>query len=393
MDRLKDRSPLLLQVDSLPELATTKVDDLTRRAADALSPTSCKQFKHLYIMGCGDSHHAGVSAELACEILSGLPVRATTAMQFGRYIAPQLPLHKRHVAAIGISVSGEVSRTIEALDMAQQAGATTMAVTGNQKSPLAAVGDSVLTTSVPSLPNESPKLIVPGARSYVTSLVALYVIAIHIGEARDQLNKKQAVNLRSELVHVAEKMETIIASCDPVAERAVRAWEDAETYIFCGSGPNFGTALFSAAKILEASGDAAVSQDIEEWAHLEYFSSEPDTPTFLISAAERDEDRVAEIATAAKAIGRRLAIIAPGSSSLAAKGEKDILFPISDEIREIFSPLITCLPGLLFAAYRAKHVGEPYFRGFGGGRSVEGGGGISRIRTSHRQDRLPTNQL
>jgi glucosamine--fructose-6-phosphate aminotransferase (isomerizing) len=27
-------------------------------------------------------------------------------------------------------------------------------------------------------------------------------------------------------------------------------------------------------------------------------------------------------------------------------------------------------------------LGEPYFRGFGGGRSIEGGGGISRIRTS-----------
>jgi glucosamine--fructose-6-phosphate aminotransferase (isomerizing) len=27
-------------------------------------------------------------------------------------------------------------------------------------------------------------------------------------------------------------------------------------------------------------------------------------------------------------------------------------------------------------------IGEPFFRAFGGGRSIEGGGGISRIRTS-----------
>jgi glucosamine--fructose-6-phosphate aminotransferase (isomerizing) len=48
--------------------------------------------------------------------------------------------------------------------------------------------------------------------------------------------------------------------------------------------------------------------------------------------------------------------------------------------------LITCLPGALFAAYRAQLIGEPYFRGFGGGRSIEGGGGISRIRDSGQID-------
>lgn len=39
--------------------------------------------------------------------------------------------------------------------------------------------------------------------------------------------------------------------------------------------------------------------------------------------------------------------------------------------RECFSPLLTCLPGTLFAAYRAEQLGEPYFRGFRGGRSRE----------------------
>ena len=41
----------------------------------------------------------------------------------------------------------------------------------------------------------------------------------------------------------------------------------------------------------------------------------------------------------------------------------------------------TLLP-VAIAAYRAEQSGEPYFRNFEGGRSREGGGGISRIRTS-----------
>jgi glucosamine--fructose-6-phosphate aminotransferase (isomerizing) len=48
----------------------------------------------------------------------------------------------------------------------------------------------------------------------------------------------------------------------------------------------------------------------------------------------------------------------------------------------LFSPLITAIPGELFSAYRSDILDEPFFRNFGGGRSIEGGGGISRIRES-----------
>ncbi|HEX6387060.1 MAG TPA: hypothetical protein VF177_20540, partial [Anaerolineae bacterium] len=132
------------------------------------------------------------------------------------------------------------------------------------------------------------------------------------------------------------------------------------------------------------SGDVAVAQDTEEWAHLEYFARGVATPTFLISAGGRDESRALEIATAAQTIGRRVAIIAPISSALAQSRHKDVLLPLIGSIRECFSPLLACLPGTLFAAYRAQLLDEPYFRGFGGGRSMDDGGGISRIRTSER---------
>jgi glucosamine--fructose-6-phosphate aminotransferase (isomerizing) len=59
-----------------------------------------------------------------------------------------------------------------------------------------------------------------------------------------------------------------------------------------------------------------------------------------------------------------------------------VKLPFADEVREIFQSTLTILPGSLFAAYRAEQLSEPYFRDFGGGRSKEGGGGISRIRTS-----------
>ena len=110
------RSPLHQQIDTLPELVESKVDDLARAVAGLLSPDTCRQLEGVAIFGCGDSHHAAVNAELAFAQLAGLPCRAATAMQFGRYLAPYLGSRGPQTLALAVSVSGQVSRTVEALD-------------------------------------------------------------------------------------------------------------------------------------------------------------------------------------------------------------------------------------------------------------------------------------
>jgi len=379
-----ERSPLHQQVDTLPDLVREMIDDLVRRIRATFPKPLCGHLQRVFITGCGDSHHAALNAELAFEQLAGLPCEPQTAMQFGRYAADFLPeTDKAGNLVLGISVSGQVSRTIEALALGRKAGATAVALTGDRKSPLAGAADRVLETAVPPLSDEQSGLVVPGTRSYVASQLALYLLAIHLGQERGHITQTQANMRRRELGLMADLMEETIAIADGLARQAALAWRDADTFIYCGSGPNYGTAQFNAAKLLEASGDSAVAQDMEEWAHLGYFARQTTTPTLLISAGDRDEDRALEIATAASTIGRQVAIITPGGSRLAGETTAEIIFPLAGEAPECFSPLLASLPGILFAAYRAQLLGEPYFRGFGGGRSAEGGGGISRIRDSH----------
>jgi glucosamine--fructose-6-phosphate aminotransferase (isomerizing) len=202
------------------------------------------------------------------------------------------------------------------------------------------------------------------------------------------LARAEANRLRRELGGMADLMEETLAASDAVAGQTAAAWLDADQFQFCGAGPNYGTAQFNAAKLLEASGDVTVAQDMEEWAHLQYFGRQVDTPTFLISAGGRETSRTVEISEAAAAIGRRVVTIAPIQSAPVRSPHRGVVFPLAEPPRECFSPLLTSLPGMLFAAYRAQVLREPYFRDFSGGRSAEGGGGISRIRTSQRLKRL-----
>jgi glutamine---fructose-6-phosphate transaminase (isomerizing) len=379
------RTPLQEQVDSLPRLVSEMIGPLAAAVGKALPDSLCENLRRVFVTGCGDNHHAALNSELAFEQLAGLPCEPMTAMQFGRYAARFLPQGEPGAnLLLAISVSGQVSRTAEALALGRRAGGVAVAITGNPAGALAQEAEVVLQTAVPSLPTAQPGLVVPGARSYIASQLALYLTAIHLGEKRGHLSRKEAEAERRGLGETAVFQAQTIARCDPIAQQLAYDWRDANQFVYCGAGPNYGAALFSAAKFIEASGDAAIGQDTEEWAHLQYFGKQPDTPTFIISAGGWDASRAAEVVTAAQQIGRRVALIAPESSDLAQTVEPAALLPISGTTPEHCSPLLTCLPGLLFAAHRAELLNEPYFRAFSGGRSIQGGGGISRIQTSER---------
>lgn len=377
------------QIESLPGLVRSIGGDYAQASRRLFGDSYSGRASQVYLTGCGDSHHAALAATLSFRRLAGLPCEALTAMEFSRYRAGFLgAANEGEVLVVAISSSGQVSRTVEAMRLARLAGAQTVAISSNPDSPLAGVAGKTLHATIPPAPFEEGDIVVPGTRSYVASLMALYQAAVQIGHTCGTLDGKVLGRLRDELEQTADRMEATIEMSRHAAAEVASSWRDAAQFIFCGSGPNYGTALYGAAKIVEASGDIAMGQDLEEWAHLEYFARQPDTPLFIVGAAGWDEDRAMEIAVAAKAIGRRVAVVAPPGSQLARSGQKDALLPFAEPSRECFSPLLTCIPLALFASHRAALLEEAYFRDFGGGRSREGGGGISRIRTSHQIDHL-----
>jgi glutamine---fructose-6-phosphate transaminase (isomerizing) len=350
------------QILTLPTLIRDVTEPFAAEAARVLDTALAATTQRVHVVGCGDSYFAALATELAFAQLTDLPARAYNAMSFSRYSSGMLAGVGDSV--IGVSVSGGVTRTIEGVLRAAARGATTLAITSSDQTPIAKAAARVLTTKAPDVPNAAG-VQVPGARSYFSSLVMLYACAIRLGEARGAFTKARADDWRTALAATADAAQNTIERADASARAlAEETLAHSGDFVFCGSGPNFGTAQYCAAKMLEATGDAAIGQDIEEWAHLQYFAKTPATPTFMLSTGERDRGRVDEVRTAMRAIGRRV-----------------IELPSAD-CPEIFSPLVLCLPAMLFAAHRAELLGEPYFRAFRGGRSIEDGGGISRIRTS-----------
>lgn len=380
---MSERSPLYQQIDTLPQLIRDIVGPFDASARATFDFETCTSIKRVYLVGCGDSYHASYGAELAFHQLAGVSAQALSSLTFSRYHVGYLPpTGPQTNLVIAVSVSGVVTRTIEALLLAQQAGAIGVALTGNPNAPLAQTGQKVFVSTVPPLPDEMRGMVVPGVRSYLASQIALYSAALRIGEVRGHLTTARADSLRRELGDLAQAVEATIAACEPVAKEIAASWGEATPdMVFVGGGPLYGAAMFSAAKLLEGSGDNAFAQETEEWAHLQYFAEPADSPTFLLEAGGFAADRMEEIARAAHVIGRQvIAITAQGEQAI--RHYASHVLPVAGDVRECFAPLVYSIPGELVAAARAELLGTPYFRNFGGGRTVDWADGSSRIRDS-----------
>jgi len=377
------------QIDTLPELIRQVAHPFDESARHTFDFELCTSVKRVYLVGCGDSYHASYGAELAFHQLAGISAQALSSLTFSRYTAAYLPDTGPNTnLVIAVSVSGVVSRTIESAAMARKAGATAVALTGTDGSPLAKTAEKVFVTTVPPLPDELAGMVVPGVRSYLASQMALYSAAICIGEVRGHLTTATADSLRGELRDLAEVMEATIAVCEPIAKALVAEWRGAQEYVFVAGGPLYGAAMFSAAKLLEASGDSAMAQETEEWTHLQYFVGHP-VPTILMDTSGFDASRMAELAKAAHSINQPLAAVVPEGETEISQYVQTVL-PVRGEVRECFAPIIYSVAGELLSAERAELLGSKYFRDFGGGRTVDWAPeGASRIRDSHIIDELP----
>lgn len=372
----KDEHEMWAEVESLPALIRERLQPTDQAVRRLLDHNECLSVKQLYITGCGDSHNAGVGAEMAFEELAGLPTQALPAMQFSRYTVRTLRQNfPRSPLVVGISVSGEVSRTIEALGLARLRGALTVALTGNGESRAAQAAEKALVLPVESYGRS------PGVRTYALSLLGLYLLAIRLGEVAARYTQAEADDLRAELLRAADTIEATIEAASQAAVTAGEETGQAANFVFTGSGPSYATALFGAAKMVEAAGKHVIGQDIEEWAHLQYFSKEANTPTVIVAPPGESLDRAAELVEMMRRLGRRtIAIVAEDDRDIAP--HVDHVLPVRGQIREMFSPLVYCVATELLAAAVARVSGEPYFRQ--NVPAYEGGNGIrlSRIRAS-----------
>ena len=304
---------------------------------------------------------AAIATELAFEELTHISTEPINALTASRYaLATTQNNLSKDTLVIGTSVSGTVVRTREAIGVARDQGMTTVAITANATSPFGTTAEHILDCTVPNFVD------FPGVRSYRVSLLVQYLLAIRIAEARDSITQHKATQLRNQLIASGDAIESTIEATRSTIIDLAKNLSQQNHFVFVGHGPNYATAMFGAAKFLEAAGTHAVAQDTEEWCHLQYFTNtDIHTPTFIISPGYRSHKRTAEMLISMNRIGRYTIGVCPENDNLVGN-QCDVLLPVIGNTPEIFSPLVYPTATELFADYLASNIGEDYFRGFKG---------------------------
>lgn len=324
--------------------------DMESRIRQCLSVEEIYDIRSIYMTGCGDSHMAAVCASMAFSRLTGCSVFTPTAMEQSFYTFPAKP--EKNSLVIGLSNSGETSRTVEALMRMGRRGCKTMALTCKANSRLAGAADKVFLMDIPKL-TDAP---VPGVRGLVIPLAALYLLAIRMGEVKGIVTMDEAGSLRRELYSMADMMGGGINAGSQAEKEFLLRCIKAPVIEFLAAGPSMGAALFAVAKLTEAAGICGKAVDLEEFCHVEYFEREPlRLPTVVLGGrGQYCEFRSMEVKKILESLGR------------------PALYIEAPPVNEMWVPLILCIAaagmaaGLCDVMEGESASRENYFRGFHG---------------------------
>jgi glutamine---fructose-6-phosphate transaminase (isomerizing) len=247
--------------------------------------------------------------------------------------------------------------------LARAHGLDTIAVSGNPDSPITHEAHWILAHTLQTSGQT------PGVRSYTQAQLFLMLAAIYIGECRGVLDRTQAVSLKGALLDTADILEASLDETNRLARTLAEQWREREQFLIIGGGPSYANALFSAAKLVEACGVNAIGQELEEWAHIQFFLKAPRLPTLLIAPPGRCFDRALELAAIIQGLSG-LSIVIGAHNETPLKDQAAHYFGIYGRVDEALSPLLTSMPAELLACHLAYVGKERFFRADGRGMRV-----------------------
>jgi len=198
--------------------------------------------RHVQIVACGTSYHAGLVARYWLESLTGIPCNVEVASEY-RYRDVVVPKDSLFLA---VSQSGETADTLAALREAKRLGYLgTFAVCNVPESSLVRESDLVLMTRA------GPEIGVASTKAFTTQLAALALIVLELA----RLNGLAPERLR-ELVAELARLPRVVADAlkgeAEIAKLAERFVSKHHT-LFLGRGANYPVALEGALKLKEIS--------------------------------------------------------------------------------------------------------------------------------------------
>ena len=218
------------------------IDGLPDLQLENLSDEHLKSIERIHIVACGTAMHAGMVGKYVIEEMARIPVDVDVASEF-RY---RNPILGKNDLVVIISQSGETADTLAALRLAKQQGVPTLAIVNVVGSSIAREADNVMYTWA------GPEIAVATTKAYSAQLAAVYLLAIHFGRVRGNLDDGTYQGMIEELLLLPDKISRILEEKERIQWFANKFSHNNDVF-FIGRGLDYAASMEGSLKLKEIS--------------------------------------------------------------------------------------------------------------------------------------------
>ncbi len=309
-----------------------------------LDGDTARAIDRVVLMACGTSYHASLAGRYWIEQLARVPAHAELASEV-RY---REPVFTKNDLVVAVSQSGETADTLAAVRAAREAGAHVLAVANVLDSAIPRASHGALYT------HAGPEIGVASTKCFTTQLVALLLLAVHLGRRRGTLDAGRAREVLQALVEAPNEMRDALDNKDAALEVA-RAWQHTSHMLFLGRGLGYPIALEGALKLKEISYAHAEGYAAGEMKHGPIALIDANMPVVVVMPKDAQyEKTLSNVQEVRARDGQVVAVITRGDEQAKKLAQFTLELP---PVPEVVAPLLTVLPLQLLAYYFADLKG------------------------------------
>jgi len=304
------------------------------------------------IAACGTSWHAATAGKFMIERLARVPVEVDYASEY-RYRDP-IP----DPAALGLLItqSGETADTLAAQREMIAKGSKTIAICNVVGAMIAREAHGTIYT------HAGPEIGVASTKAFTAQLVALFLFAVHLAQARKTITEDESRALLEELTLLPGKVEEILRTVDGECEKLARIYSSVSDFLFLGRGIHYPIALEGALKLKEISYIHAEGYPAGEMKHGPNALIDETLPVVVLATQDRNnrdsrlryEKTLSNVQEVTARSGKVIAVAIEGDKEIGQLVDHVLYVPHTSEL---LLPVLDVIPLQLLAYHIAVRRG------------------------------------
>jgi len=346
---------MLKEIYEQPDAVAETIGDRVRHGKLVLeglgmSDDELKDLRRIVLLACGTAYHACVVGRYVIEEWARVPVEFDIASEW----VYRNPVINEQDLVIGITQSGETRDTIEALKLAREKGARTVAITNMMGSQVTREVDSVLYTRA------GLEMAVASSKTFTAQVALLYLVALKLAQIRETLPAGEIEFILDFVYKLPRKIQSFLEGDHPIEEIA-RRYYDAPFFLYLGRHIGLPVALEGALKLKEISYIPTEAYSAGEMKHGPIALLDEQTPVVVVATNIHVYDKIVSNIQEVRARGAHvIAIATDGNEDIQHHADDVIFVPKTPAFLQVV-PAILPLQLLAYriARLRGLNVDQP----------------------------------